>query len=63
MADKPKPRYRVLNGVDYPPNKRAEIGDVVDDLPGKSIGWLLDQGVIEKTDDPVGPAPVEGSDG
>lgn len=27
--------------------KRAEVGDVVDDLPAQSIGWLLIQRAIE----------------
>ena len=39
--------YRVLAGIDYPPNKRAEIGDVIDDLAPQSIKWLLSAGVIE----------------
>ncbi len=43
--------YRVLNGLDYPDGtggeKRAEIGDVVTDLPASSIPWLLEQGHIE----------------
>lgn len=45
--------YRVLTGMDYPTtkgNKRAEPGDVVDDLPRKSVGWLLSQGHIEKVE-------------
>lgn len=42
-----KKRYRVLTGLDYPPNRRAEAGDVVDDLPAGSIKWLLDDGLIE----------------
>ena len=44
--------YRVLAGISYPPNKRAEIGDVVDDLPSRSIKWLVDAGCIEKVDSP-----------
>lgn len=40
-------QYRVLAGIDYPPNKRAEIGDVVNDLPGGAIKDLLRDGVIE----------------
>ncbi len=40
-------RYRVLQGIDYPPNKRAEIGDVVEDLPANSVKWLLADGYIE----------------
>lgn len=43
-----KVKYRVLTGLDYPPDKRAEVGDVVDDLPKPSIQWLLDQGLIER---------------
>ena len=40
-------QYRVLTGIDYPPDKRAEAGSVVSDLPEKSAKWLLDQGLIE----------------
>jgi hypothetical protein len=42
--------YRVLAGIDYPPNKRAEIGDVVSDLPGNAIKDLLAIGAIESAD-------------
>lgn len=42
-------QYRVLTGLNYPPNRRAEPGDVVDDLPGKSVKWLLESGLIEPT--------------
>lgn len=38
--------YRVLQGLDYPPAKRAEAGDVVSDLPKDAISWLLADGVI-----------------
>lgn len=40
-------KYRVLKGIDYPPNKRAEAGDVVEDLPATAIKWLLEDGIIE----------------
>ena len=40
--------YRVLNGLSYPPGKRAEVGDIVDDLPSKSIKWLMNKGHIEE---------------
>lgn len=43
-------RYRVLTGLDYPPNKRAEIGDIVEDLPAQSVKWLLADGLIEDAD-------------
>lgn len=49
-AVKPKPRagpWRVKVGIDYPPDRRAEPGDKVSDLPARSVGWLLEQGVIE----------------
>jgi hypothetical protein len=45
-------QYRVLTGIDYPPNKRAEAGDVVTDLPAQSVKWLLESGVIEDTSKP-----------
>lgn len=44
-------KYRVLIGLNYPTlkgEKRAEPGDVVEDLPKKSIAWLLRQGHIEE---------------
>ena len=43
-------RYRVIQGINYPPNKRAEIGDVVDDLPSSAIKWLVAEGVVELAD-------------
>jgi len=43
--------YRVLIGLNYPPDRRAEPGDVVDDLPKKSISWLLEQGHIEAVEE------------
>jgi len=44
------PKYLVKAGLDYPPNRRAEAGDIVDDIPSKSIKWLRDQGLIEPAD-------------
>ena len=44
-----KIEYTVLQGIDYPPNKRAEAGQVVSDLPKDSIPWLLESGIIERT--------------
>ena len=43
-------QYRVLTGIDYPPDRRAESGTIVSDIPEKSAKWLLDQGLIETTD-------------
>ena len=55
-----KPRYLVLTGLNYPPNgkgseRRAEPGDVVDDLPPGSVGWLLEDGSITEADGEVKP--------
>lgn len=44
------PQYRVLTGIDYPPDKRAEKNTLVSDIPEKSAKWLLDQGLIELSD-------------
>lgn len=41
--------YKVLQGIDYPPAKRAEVGDVVSDLPKESISWLIACGAIIST--------------
>ena len=46
-------RYRVLQGIDYPPNKRAEAGKIVEDLPAVSVKWLLESGIIEDADKPT----------
>ena len=41
-------QYRAVVGIDYPPNKRVEAGEIASDLPGDSIKWLLEQGLIEE---------------
>ena len=46
-------RYRVLQGIDYPPNKRVEAGKIVEDLPAVSVKWLLESGIIEDADKPT----------
>jgi hypothetical protein len=52
-----KRTYRVLIGMNYPPNDtRAEPGDVRDDIPPGSVGWLLKAGAIE----PVEPSGSAG---
>jgi len=43
-----KKQYRVLVGMNYPPDRRAEPGDIVDDIPPGSLGWLLDAGAVEE---------------
>ena len=44
------PQYRVLTGIDYPPDNRAEKNALVSDIPEKSAKWLLEQGLIEFSD-------------
>jgi hypothetical protein len=45
-----KPGFRVLQGIDYGKDKRAEAGKVVFDLPESSVPWLLEGGYIEPAD-------------
>jgi hypothetical protein len=52
-------KYRVLVGLDYPPAKRAEPGDIVTDLPGKSLKWLRESGLIEPADGASAADPSE----
>lgn len=44
---KKKPQYKVLKGINYPPDRRAEIGDLVDDIPPADITPFLNDGAIE----------------
>lgn len=44
--------YRVLTGISYPPSRRAEAGDLVSDLPQRSIKWMREQGLIELVEAP-----------
>lgn len=43
--------YEVLVGINYPPNRRAEPGDVVTDLPYGSKTTLLAMGAIKRVND------------
>ncbi len=43
--------YEVLLGINYPPNKRAEPGDIVTDLPYGSKTLLLEVGAIKRVND------------
>jgi hypothetical protein len=52
-------QYRAIVGVDYPPNKRVEAGDLVSDLPEKSAKWLLAAGFIELVDGKITTPVVE----
>jgi len=62
------PTYKVLAGIDYA-GKRAEPGDVISDVPSRSVSWLIEQGIIEKADAPKPTtakrepkSPIEGDD-
>jgi len=46
---KPAQRFEVLVGLDYPVGDRhvrREPGEMADDIPAKSIPWLLLEGLI-----------------
>ncbi len=64
MTDKHK-RYRVLIGLNYGPGGaiRREPGDIADDIPERSVHWLLanDPPAIEPIED--SPASVKGKGG
>ena len=51
--------YEVLAGIDYPPNKRAEAGEIVSDLPKDSIPWLLSSGIIKEVDAKKPSTPIK----
>lgn len=42
-------KYRVLTGIEWG-TRRAETGEIVDDLPAKSIKWLRESNLIELVD-------------
>jgi hypothetical protein len=47
--------YRVLVGLNYPPDRRVEPGTVVTNLPEPSLKWLLAQGYVEPVADQAAP--------
>ena len=46
--------YMAITGLDYG-DKRVEAGDIVSDLPSKSISWLVSQGLIVLVDEVAKP--------
>ena len=50
MAEQKK-QYRVLTGISWYDDNRAEPGEIRDDVPKKSIGWLLEQNIIETVEE------------
>ena len=57
-------KFEALVGMNYA-GKRAESGDVVSDLPTKSISWLVEQGhIVPVTDSNLSEpeSPIEGTE-
>lgn len=60
------PKYLVKQGLEYPPNRVVAAGEIVDDIPSRSVKWLREQGIIEPADanaktvveEPVAEEPV-----
>lgn len=44
------PKYLVKQGLEYPPNRIVLAGEIVDDIPSRSVKWLREQGIIEAYD-------------
>lgn len=44
------PKYLVKTGLEFPPERRVEAGEITEDIPAKSIKWLREQGLIELLD-------------
>lgn len=51
-------KHRVNVGLEYG-GKTVKSGDVVDDIPAKSVKWLLDQNLISPADGKSAPATIE----
>ena len=51
------PKYLVNTGLDYN-GRRVEPGNIVDDLPARSVKWMLEQGIIEEATT-TAPTPSE----
>jgi len=47
VADSQKQEYRVLRGLNWGRDERAEPDDIRSDIPPESIPWLLRDGLIE----------------
>ena len=50
--------FKVLVPLSYPPSREVPAGEIVDDIPAKSVKWLLEQGLIE-SGDAIAPSAVE----
>lgn len=58
---------RLLDGETIPMERRqlrrADVGEVVSDIPSTSVDWLLEQGKIERVSKKPAPAVKGGTDG
>lgn len=57
-------KYRVLVGLNYGPDGsiRREPGEIADDIPERSVPWLLEQNCIELASKKPADEPKEGED-
>ena len=44
-------KYKILVELEYPPNRVVQAGEIVSDLPAKSIKWLTEQNMVELVGD------------
>lgn len=35
-------------GIEYPPERRAEAGEIAEGLPAESVPWLIADGLLEE---------------
>jgi hypothetical protein len=42
-------KYKTLIGMNYE-GKRVEADTIIEDLPSKSLPWLVEQGLVEKVE-------------
>jgi hypothetical protein len=54
--------YKVLAGLSYA-SKRVEAGATANDIPSKSVPWLLEQNLIEPLTTPKKREPVSEDEG
>lgn len=56
-------QYKVIVGLSWYDDGRAEPGEVRDDIPKESLEWLLEQGMIEVYKAPKASKTKEAADG
>lgn len=50
--------HKILRGITYG-TKRAEVGEIVTDIPQKSVSWLIEQEIIEPVEGSKQPKPMK----